>query len=414
MPSFPKGSYRDRGDDASERSSFTDEVGYHSSSDTPRRSNNSSDTSHDDLDALPRVGHSLQDDAKAINRQHQEGPSLRSVNSQPWTDPHATHEAIRQGLREQHTYHRENVTNTSLAESSKSASFFPLDDAVDLSHLNRQARSSDGRPPSHSDSDSMNNQDRKASRSTRSAPPLSRALLIRSSGEGEASLKSYGSDDGLGTSQEGAGASPFHGSTTSSTSQAFEPSEMVEGNAIAHLPKVQAHVDGMDEGSQTGISLATDDCGCSLDVEAHSVHSMGTRSVYSHDEALLLPRVEAACIHDAPLEGRRSEWGHESFRRSPRGYMETVSERGPLEESSLRLPLKRGHDDDGAQSLAYHQQSPRGDRVRSTGWSGEDQYRRRSVRRRSRSRSLSPNEQKSGDPLDELDGDRTPPDPREP
>jgi hypothetical protein len=221
-------------------------------------------------------------------------------------------------------------------------------------------------------------------------PPLSRSLLMQNSGEG--SVKSFGSDDGLYLSHDNPRASPFHGSTASSSSQAHDTAaDHVIEAPFGRLKRdtAQPPADNLDETSQTG--LETDDCECSLDVETHSVHSMGTRSIYSQgDDASLLPRVETASIHDVPaFDARRLVGVNDHLDRIPQGAYEIEQQDSEYQAPVLHLPMKGYEESETEGGQLSSRTNPRREQ-QSPRWGREDQYRHRSVQRRSRSRSRSP------------------------
>ena len=382
MPGFSRGIQQDWDEEGSERSSnFTDEAGYQSSNDGPRRSLADSAVASNDDRRRPSHGNEETDDREDTTRNPYSAYSSidreRAVGSIPERGgiPH-------QAEREVETTNFEPTLDSSAAESTADAyrSRFQSGRTVDFAsevpqNLASHATFGPG-PYGRAVETGLEN--------VRMGPPLSRALLIQSSGEG--SLKSYGSDDGQNMAHDVAGMSPFHSSTASNSSQL---GEMIDTAAVlrSRPRRGLSHSAGdtFDEISQAGNDM--DDCECSLDVETHSVHSVGTRSVYSQEDASLLPRLETATIHDVPaFEARRMGIIDDDLDRRPHDLLDSGDGEPTNQEPLLEAPMKSFQNDDSTYVSTLVGSDEQG---RISRWNREHEYRQRSLRQRSRSRSPS-------------------------
>ena len=218
-------------------------------------------------------------------------------------------------------------------------------------------------------------------------PPMSRGILIHKAGStGEGSVKSYGSNDGAFAHSDD-GGSLDNVDMSSNLSQDYH-------HVARSLGKDSQTGDNMmGEGSHDGAD--TDDCGGSLDVETHSVHSFGTRSNYSQDDIHRLPTEEPITVDDSstvdlkhqPYDEDAASDDYVSLgRRSPEVFERSSRNRRYHGRFVNHLPLKRFLEQEEPQpdfSLAHFEHD-------QDHWRSEDHYRQRHRSRRSRSRSRSP------------------------
>ncbi|GKZ00307.1 hypothetical protein MPSEU_000983600 [Mayamaea pseudoterrestris] len=430
MSDYPRGNYRDNDEDGSERSSaFTDDAGYQSSNDgRQRRPLNPSDAAPNNE---RQQTFQREEDKKDV-------PLQAGFQS---SDPSSHSSSFMESIGLAGQYEGQNLdADTAASIKNAAGSYLAVDTSSKLfagfrnvGFAATQEHERVDRPTIY-DPLGATSTHRESSHCHQEpmGPPLSR--IQASSREGSM----YGSDDGQ---RDTAGRySPFHGSTTSSISQLHETMEAEDDNVkLDHgadtPPPSLSGADDMEEGSQAG---GEDDCGNSLDVETHSVHSMGARSVYSQDDTSFLPQVETASIHDVPSFDPRQLQGVPGggVNHSPLGSTEAFGavDNSPYQEAFLHAP---GENYDNAETTllkvaeanraAYQHQGRDQDlmpmtvpakmyadadeeivfdtaslqnnrrRVQADWVSIEDQYRHRGVGRRSRSRSRSRSPNQSGE-----------------